>query len=136
MQEFRKYARVSDVSIRLARGNGLIPAAGDVVYASVRFHDPLGVPEALRVDGKMLLGREIEVRILRGLPVHHLILLRFAHRPTFCQSLTRTNLGPYNSKHHYRRSTPQSSEPVVGPAGFAYSRTCLESAQSTVPSPT
>lgn len=75
MQEFRKYARVSDVSIRLARGNGLIPAAGDVVYASVRFHDPLGVPEALRVDGKMLLGREIEVRILRGLPVHH------AHTP-------------------------------------------------------
>ncbi|KAF7800011.1 hypothetical protein EIP86_011254 [Pleurotus ostreatoroseus] len=62
MQEFRKYARVSDVTIRLARGNGLIPAAGNVVYASVRFYDPLGVPEALRADGKMLFGQEVEIR--------------------------------------------------------------------------
>ncbi len=78
LNAFASCGRISEVTIRVARGSAMLPEKGSTVsddyaqlYASMTFYDANSTRAALEMDGQELLGRNMDVRALHGLPVQY-----------------------------------------------------------------
>lgn len=78
LRAFALCGRISEVTIRVARGSAMLPEEGSTVlddysqlYASMTFYDAISTRAALEMDGQELLGRRMKVRALHDLLVQH-----------------------------------------------------------------